>query len=333
MKTTLKDIAEATGYSISTVSRVLNGSGKISTKVQNEVLLCAERLKYPISKINVSYSADSHKHVALVITGYHLGEFYSSFFQGFNLAAAHSDVQLYMMSIDKPKKEVKHILNELSKKYFHGVILFAPEFNREDYEDLQKKLPPLFPIISNGLIESPAFSTITFDHYSGGHMAAMHFERRNFTKVGVIKGPLFKTESRFRYNGFRDYVTQSHAMELVWEYEGNFLYDSGIKAFEDFQKSKEKPQAIFSSNDLMGKAFMDAAQYKGYSFPDDIALIGFDDLPMCEQGHPTITSIKTDFEKLGTATINELLDKMVNPAPQKGILSMVPVSLCIRESA
>lgn len=333
MKTTLKDIAGATGYSISTVSRVLNGSGKISTKVQNEILLCAEQLQYPLAKLNSHYLSNSEKHVAMVITGFHLGEFYASFFQGFNLAAAHNGVQLYMMSIDKPKKEVKHILSELSKQYYNGIILFAPEFNRTDYEDLQTKLPPLFPIISNGLIENPAFSTITFDHYSGGHMAAMYFEQRNYTRVGVIKGPLLKTESRFRYNGFRDYVSQSHTMDLAWEFEGNFLYDSGIEAFEDFQTCRNKPQAIFSSNDLMGKAFMDAAQREGYAFPGDIALIGFDDLPLCEQGHPTITSIKTDFEKLGAATINELLDKMKNPAPQKGILSMIPVTLLKRDSA
>lgn len=333
MKTTLKDIAVASGYSISTVSRVLNRSGKISNKVQNDVLLCAKRLKYPLLKIDIPYSATKHRHVALVITGFHLGEFYASFFQGFNLAAAHNDVHLYMMSIDKPKNEVKHIISELSKQYYDGIILFAPEFTRTDYEELQKKLPPFFPIISNGLIENPVFSTITFDHYSGGHMAAMHFEERNYTKVGVIKGPLYKTESRFRYNGFRDYVMQSQTMKLIWEYEGNFLYDSGVRAFESFQKCKNKPRAIFSSNDLMGKAFMDAAKYKGYTFPDDIALMGFDDLPMCEQGNPTFTSIRTDFEKLGTATIEELLDSMMNLSPQKGILSMVPVSLDSRDSA
>ncbi len=333
MKTTLKDIAETTGYSISTVSRVLNGSGKISTQVQNEVLRCAERLKYPLSKINNSVNANSHKHIALLITGYHVGEFYASFFHGFNKAAIHNDVQLYLMSIEKPKKETKDIVRELSKQYYHGVILFAPEFNREDYEDLQKKLPPLFPIISNGLIENPVFSTITFDHYSGGHLAAAHFNQRNYSKVGVIKGPLYKTESRFRYNGFRDYVTQSNAMELIWEFDGDFNYESGIKAFEDFKRLKEKPRAIFSSNDHMGKAFMDTARYDGYTFPDDIALVGFDDLPMCGEGHPTISSIKTDFEKLGSATISDLIDKMLNPAPQKGILSMVPVTLIQRESS
>ena len=333
MKTTLRDIAESTGYSISTVSRVLNGSGKISTKVQNEVLQCAEQLKYPLTKISNPVSSNSQKHFALVITGYHVGEFYASFFYGFNDAAIYNDVQLYLMSIKKPKKETKDIIKELSKQHYHGVILFAPEFNREDYEELQRKLPPLFPIISNGLIENPVFSTITFDHYSGGHLAAAHFNQKNYTKVGVIKGPLNKTESRFRYNGFRDYVTQSNAMELVWEYDGDFNYSSGIKAFEDFQKLKEKPRAIFSSNDHMGKAFMDAAQYSGYSFPEDIALVGFDDLPMCGEGHPTISSIKTDFEKLGSATITDLIDKVMNPGPQKGILSMVPVTLVQRESS
>jgi len=333
MKTTLKDIAEATGYSISTVSRVLNGSGKIGSKAQKKILICAERLNYPISKINRPFSADTHKQVALVITGHHVGEFYASYFHGFNLAAIENDVQLFMLSLHKPKKELKHILCDLTKQNFQAIVLFAPELSRDQYEELNKALPPLFPVISNGLIENPIFSTIIFDGYSGGHLAASHFEKRDYEKVGVIKGPFQKAEARFRYNGFRDYVIQSESMEFVWESDGDFSYEAGVKAFENFENAKVKPRAVFACNDVMGHAFMITAQKHGYSIPDDIALIGFDGLPMNEQKHPTVTSIETDFKKLGSTTISELIEKIKNPSPQRGMLSMVPVTLRVRDSS
>lgn len=333
MKTTLKDIAEATGYSISTVSRVLNGSGKIGSKAQKEILLCAEQLNYPISKISRPYFTESQKRVALVVTGLHVGEFYASYFHGFNLAAIEQDVQLFLLSLHKPKNELKEILLNLTKQNFHAIILFAPELSRVEYEELNKSLPPLFPIISNGLIENPIFSTVTFDEYSGGHLAAMHFEQHGYKNVGVIKGPFQKAEARFRYNGFRDYVIQSQTMDFVWECEGDFSYEAGIKAFENFKNAETKPEAIFACNDVMGHAFLTSAQKQGYSIPEDIALIGFDDLPMNERRYPTVSSVETDFKKLGSATIGTLIEKMKNPSSQRGILSMVPVNLQVRESS
>jgi DNA-binding LacI/PurR family transcriptional regulator len=332
MKTTLKDIAEATGYSISTVSRVLSGSGKIGSKAQKEILICAEKLNYPISKINRPFSIDTNKRFALVVTGHHIGEFYASFFHGFNLAAIENDVQLFLLSLHKPKKELKNILLDLTKNY-HAIILFAPELTQEEYKELNKSIPPLYPIISNGLIENPVFSTITFDSYSGGHLAAAHFERNNYDTVGIIKGPFQKAEARFRYNGFRDYVLQSESMDFVWECDGDFTFEAGVKAFECFERAKQKPRAIFTCNDLMAHAFLEKAKACGYKFPEDIAIIGFDDLPANEQRHPTVSSIRTDFKNLGETSISELIERIKKPTPQHGMLSMVPVSLQVRESS
>ena len=331
-KVTLKDIANETGYSISTVSRVLNGSDKISTKTKDEILKSAERNDYRTVKERNAQSPTQTLNIALIASGFHEGEFYTSFFNGLNRAAIKNNVRLFLTSAYNSKKQFAEILKEVSLNYYDGAILFIPEFRNKDYRKLTRILPSTFPIVSNALIENPIFSTITFDCYSGGHLAADYFSNKNHAEVGIIKGPIERAESRFRYNGFTDYINQDDSMKLTWTYDGAFTFDSGHDAFEVFAKLNNKPTAIFACNDDMCNGFMEAAIASGYSFPDDIAILGYDDLPVCRHNRPTMSSIKTDYEQLGNATMKLLRDKLANQNGESNMLSFVPVSVVERES-
>lgn len=329
---TLKDIANDTGYSVSTVSRVLNGSNKISSKTKKEILESAERYNYKTPKVRNAHSSNKLLNIALIATGFHEGEFYVSFFNGLNRAAKKNNIRLFLNGIFDTDKEFKDIINEISANYYDGAILYIPEFSRKDYEKLNKELPSKFPVISNALIENPVFSTITFDSYSGGHLAAMHLEEKGHTDLGIIKGPSIRAESRFRFNGFADYINQSDQMQLTWTYDGQFTFESGYKAFEEFEKLSKKPTAIFACNDDMCNGFMEAGLERNYRFPHDAAMIGYDDLPVCRHNRPTMSSIKTDYEQLGNATMKLMREKLSNPDSKASMLSFVSVSVVERES-
>ncbi|WP_372635750.1 LacI family DNA-binding transcriptional regulator [Fodinibius sp.] len=333
MKVTLKDIAEETGYSISTVSRVLNGSDKIGKQARREIYRTAKKLKYPIY-----HNLDGKKivdtlNILFIVTGFHRGSFYSSLFYGMNVAAAKYNAQMSFVFLDKPFEEILETIQRLVDGRFEGLVLFAPEFNKNHYRQIKKELPDQFPIISNGLIENPVVSTVTFDGYSGGFLAGEHFNKKGYKKCGIIRGPLQKTEARYRFNGFKDYISQDKKMELLWCYDGNFNFQSGVEAFEKFEQEEQKPRAIFASNDNMGHAFLEEALTEGYRVPEDLALVSFDDLPICRRHRPTISSIHTDYEKLGLVTVEKMKDLLDNPDQQEGVLSLVPVHLNIRESS
>jgi DNA-binding LacI/PurR family transcriptional regulator len=331
-KITLEDIARDAGYAVSTVSRVLNGSTKISTETKNKVFESASRLEYPIQKKVNGHSGTEVLNIGLVISGFHKGEFYSSFYKGFTEAAEQNNIMLSMVCIDRPKIPFLRMINRLSKLN-DGLILFTPEFDRGDYLQLLENLPASYPIVSNGVIENPVFSTITFDSYSGGYITAKYFHEKGYKTFGMIKGPLDKAESRYRYNGFNDFISQTPTMQLSWEFLGDFSFDSGSSAFEAFLDLKEKPRAIFACNDAMCHAFMEAATKEGYRFPEDIAIIGFDDLPICRHHQPTISSISTPYEKLGQQTLDTIKNTILNEKAQNGMLSLLPVSLIERESS
>lgn len=333
MKVTLKDIAEETGYSISTVSRVLNGSDKISKQTRREIYQTAKRLKYPIyHTINGDKIVDSLK-ICHVLTKFSEGEFYSSMFKGISRAAAKNNAQLSLMNLDKPFEDVLRILKELSSEKYEGIVLFAPEFKKKHYQILRDELPENFPIISNALIENPVVTSVTFDGYSGGFLAGEHFNKQGYKQCGILKGPFEEPESRYRFNGFRDYLYQNTKMEFCWEYQGDYSFESGQKAFEAFHKTENAPEAIFACNDDMAHGFLKEALANDYKVPDDFALIGYDDLPICRRYSPTISSIHTDYESLGMVTMEKMKEILANPNQREGVLSLIPVSVKHRESS
>ena len=332
MKVTLKDIARETGYSISTISRVLSNVGKISPKARSEIIQAAKRLNYPVSRIAGHDLPKKHQNIALV-TDFHEGEFYASYYYGIDRAAAEENVRIALLNVAEPRKNIKKFMSDLiAEKYFDGAIIFIPELIRQDYEDLMRIIPDHFHVVSNAMIENPLLATITFDGYSGGHQAARLFNDAGYQKVGVVKGPARKAESRFRYNGFNDFVASVPEMNLIWECDGNFEFNSGVQSFYDLVESGNKPEAIFICNDLMASAFIDTAVANNVRIPDDIAILGYDDLPMCRNNNPTISSVRTDFKQLGTASIRSLKNRHPKEGQQHGVLSLIPVSIVERES-
>lgn len=331
MKITLKDIANETGFSVSTVSRVLNGSSKISTETQDIILKSARSLGYRSGK-KKSASSSKFLNVALIVSDFSQGEFYVSFFNGLNNASKKNNIRLSLIGVLNPKEELANLIKEISLHYYDAAVLFIPEYTRTDYEELEKRLPNGFTVISNALIENPVFPTITFDGYSGGYLAAKHFEEQSYTKLGIIQGPFERAESRYRSNGFKDYAHQ-HNLELTWTFDGSFTFESGVEAFKKYERLAEKPRAIFATNDDMANGFMETAKGKGVNFPDDVAIMGYDDLPVCRHNHPTISSVKTDYEALGMTTMKRLRESIENPGQKNNMLSFVSVSVVHRQSS
>lgn len=331
MKITLQDISRDTGFSVSTVSRVLSGSEKYADDTRTTVLESARRLNYGGLKLRSGIIPKTHLKVAL-ITDFHEGEFYASYFHGFTKAAVDKNVRISLIGTSDITEIIKEHIGIFSEQYYDGAILFIPGLDRQAYEIIAREIPEDFPLISNALIESPVLTTVTFDGYSGGHLAAEHFRKRGYKRLGIVKGPPNKAESRFRYNGFIDYIAQAPELELVFEAPGDFNYDAGVAAFSAYKMAAVKPEAIFLGNDLMCHGFIEAAKSEGYDIPNQIALLGFDDLPMCVHSSPLISSVKTDFKVLATASLQALIDRKMNPGNSHGMLSLVPVAIVPRQS-
>ncbi len=332
MKITLKDISEATGFSVSTISRAVRGEGRISDENRKKILASAHELGYPLPTNGRAIPENQPPYIAL-ITQFREGEFYSSFAIGFIKAAYKKKVTMSVFGVDQDLKSVPTLIEQLRAIGFTAAVLFAPELKEEDYKHILHSTPSDFPIISCSNIDNSVLDTVTFDAYQGATLIARHFHSRGYKKLGIIEGPTEMPESRFRSNGFIDYIVHVADEELIWSYRGDYTLESGTKAFEAFHKLDEKPEAIFATNDAMTVGFMEAASEFGYKFPQDVAIAGYDNLPICENHYPKITSVDTDYTRLAENTIDNLMSRLEKSDEHQGIVSMVPVSLVIRESS
>lgn len=332
MKVTLKQISDDTGFSISTISRVLNGNDKISSKTYRKVLNSAEKLGYDFP-LTLSDKKKETLNFILIASGFHEGEFYPTYFHGLNRASEKNGVKLFLHAIISKNDSLIKKIEKLASEFYDGIILFIPELTQIEYQKIYDCLPHHFPIISNSLIENPVFQTVTFDSYSGGYLAAQHFENRGYRNLGIIMGPHERSESRFRKNGFLDYVSQTDNLSCIWISNGNFTYNSGISAFKQFHHCSTKPEAIFACNDTMATAFLETAKLHGYAVPKDIAILGYDDLPNNKYTNPPLSSIHTNYEKLGDATIKALIEKVTTSETNSSQLSFVSVDVAFRETS
>ncbi|GAB5410722.1 MAG: ribose operon transcriptional repressor RbsR [Balneolaceae bacterium] len=332
MKVTLNDISKATGFSVSTISRAVRGEGRISEKNRKKILASAHELGYPLPTNGRALPENQPPYIAL-ITQFRDGEFYSSFALGFMKAAAQKGVTLSLFGVDHDLDSVPTLIEQLRAIGYTAAILFAPELDEDGYNHILHSTPNDFPIISCSNIDNSVVDTVTFDAYQGATLVANHFHSKGYEKVGIIEGPAQMPESRFRSNGFNDHIIHIAKKQLVWKYRGDYTLESGTQAFEAFHKAKEKPKAIFATNDAMAVGFLEAANKYGYELPKDVAIAGYDNLPICRNHFPKITSVNTDYTRLAENTIENLLSRLGKPDEHQGIVSMVPVTLMIRESS
>lgn len=332
-KVTLKDIARDTGLSISTVSRALSQTGKISRENATKVFESANRLNYPLAAIHTPLEHRDKINIALV-TRHFTGEFYSSLYAGFDLATKEKTASISLMSVTHSSVPVLKVLTDLKKNRYDAAILFLPELKSADYYELLERLPSDFPVVSIAPLANPVLDTVTFDHYRGGYLVARHFEERGFRKVGMILGPVHQSEAMLRKNGFLDYVQSSEQMTLEWQCHGDFSFQSGRSAYDEYKSQSDRPEAIFCSNDSMALGFMHGALRDSVHVPGEVALAGFDDLPVTTLYTPTITSVHTPYELLGKKTLELIFNRLEKRTDEHhiGYTNLVPVSLNVRES-
>ena len=323
-KIKLQEIADKVGVSVATVSRVLSKTKLRNTKTEIAVISAAKKLGYPY--LPTKFNDVKLKNIVF-ITQLEEGEFYLSLFKGFHETSVGTNYRFTLISLKDKKKPISEIVS-IIKTYDAGCI-FLPSLNDEDYLQIKEGCYSI-PIVSLAPIPTPTIDTITFDSYSGGNIMAKHFYESGFNNVGIIYGKPNLAEANNRKNGFLDFVNRHKSMRLLWEYNGDYGTNSGKKAFHDFNENEFKNNiAIFSCNDTMALGFLREATANRMDIPKDLKLAGYDDIPMCKNTIPSLTSITTNYRDIARQVILYLEQ---NTNDLKGHLYLVPVSLAKRKS-
>ena len=323
-KVKLNEIAIKVGKSVATVSRVLSKREIGNTKTEIAILSAAKKLGYPY----IPNPRDKKELNDIVfITQLEEGEFYMSFFKGFHEASIGTDYRFNLVSLKDKNQHITEIISII--KAYDAACIFLPSLTADDYLKIKNGCQNI-PLLSLAPIPTPIIDTITFDSYSGGNIMAKHFYDSEFNSVGIIYGKPNLAEANYRKNGFLDFINSCNSMKLIWEYEGDYSTNSGKKAFHDFKgKSINEDIAIFSCNDNMALGFLKEATASKINIFDKIKISGYDNIPMCENTIPSLTSISTNYVNIADQVISYFDKKNRNLS---GHRYLVPVSLVKRKS-
>jgi len=326
---TIKDIARMLNVSHTTVSRSLNDSPLISKDTKARVLEIARKYNY-----TPNVTAKS-----LVLSkSYNIGLFFSTLKEGTTANFFLCSVRGVNKIINEPYKLVIDAVDEVEdlqyvkKKNFDGIILVSqdPEDDRFISHVLENKIPI---VVLNREVEKLNVNTVLTDDRHGAEETTEYLLSKGHRKIAFIEGKAEFKSAALRKEGFEQAMSKVGVkIPEKFNERGNYDLESGYEAMERLLHLKEKPTAVFCSNDDMAIGAMKAIRDKGLQVPDDVSLIGFDDNGISAYLTPAISTVRRPIEEMSREGATLLLN-ILNDGKEKAIRVLhLKAELMIRAS-
>jgi len=331
MGTTIFDVAKRAGVSIGTVSRVLNNRDRVHPKTREKILKAIAELDYQANALARGLANNQTDTLGLVIPQVN-DPFFFQIVRGVEDAATSAGYRLLIASQPRHSNEHRY-LQLFRRNYVDAMVLVAIDVvNREVQQVLDRGVPVI--MIQQDVGKN--IPTFLVDNYSGARLLTQHLAEHGYKRLAYITGTDHTPDSRERLRGMRD-VLAEHDLALPNTYiaEGDFFPGSGYQAALRLLENEVLPEAIFAANDQMAVDAMRALQERGYRVPEDIAVVGFDDVPMASYVSPSLTTVHQPVYELGHQAAQMALSmlKTNNPSQRRAAPRvLLPPSLMIRRS-
>ena len=330
---TIKDIAKEADVAISTVSNVLNGINVVSEETRLKVTDAVDRLGY-IPNLNGKYlkSNRSSPFLGLSLTNMS-GPYYSDLVDAVYQESQRNNygLTIHINSTYNVEETIRNILG----KHLSGAIILNDTINEQHVELLKKaKLPIVF--IDREVIE-PTMSSIIVDDAKGTKTAVEYLLRLGHRNIGYIHGYPDNYDDIERFKGYKavlsEYGFDSGPTELYGYFSEQGAYNA-VRGFITSNRgeksgSSKMPSAFFAANDLMAIGCINALREEGFKVPEDVSVVGFDNIQISQYITPSLTTVKSPITEWGTRSVQKLV-KMINGEPGERI--KLDTQLVVRES-
>jgi LacI family transcriptional regulator len=309
---TIKDVAHEARVSHATVSRVLNNDSHVSPETRDRVLRATTRLGYIVNQQARSLAGGRSQVIGLVVrdlgTGY-IGEIVRGIDD--QLSAAQYDMMLYTTHRRRNGQESVYVTS-LAQGMTDGLLLVLPT-NPEAYlKTLRQRRFPFVLIDHNGIGESE--SAVGATNRKGGYDATKYLIELGHRRIGFIAGTLDLGCSIDRLEGYQAALRDHHiAIDPTLIQQGDYSQPTGFTCAQTLLSSPDRPTAIFASNDVMAFGVMEAVRDHALRIPDDVSIVGFDDIPQSVSVYPQLTTVRQPLAEMGARATQMLLELIENP--------------------
>lgn len=306
-RVTINEIAEEAGVSTQTVSRVVNQRRDVAPETRQRVQQIIDRLGYQPS--NIARSLVQGRSFTFGVVGWGLEYFGPSrALSGIEQDANELGYTLLLSMVRQPQRsDVEQILRELLSRQVDGIVWAVPEIG-SNRAWIRRQIPRLpVPVVFLSMEPQPDLSVVAVDNRSGGRMATKHLLDHGHQNIGLITGPLAWWEARQRQFGWEDALKEAGiTIENSLVVEGDWKAASGERGLRRLLEQRPDIDAVFVSNDQMALGGLQAARQMGLRVPEELAIVGFDDIPESVYFYPPLSTIRQDMVELGRSAVREL---------------------------
>ena len=328
---TIKDVARAARVSVATVSRVHNDSGPVTEGTRRRVRAVATRLGYAPHAAARTLSTNRTSTVGVLLPDLY-GEFYSELIRGIDQMAQRHGYHLLVASSHDRKPTIEAALQSMRGRV-DGLIVMSPA---PGAYGAVRDLPASFPVVLlNSAAAGRAFDSLAVANAQGARAMVRHLIALGHARVAMIAGPAKNSDAAGRLRGYRAALRDAGVRATpAWEIPGDFTETSGFAACLKLlaERSPLRPTAIFAANDAMAIGALSALREAQVQVPGDMAVAGFDDIPMARYMHPPLSTVRVNISALGERATRRLLDAVANGRQHQKRRETLPVTLVIRES-
>jgi DNA-binding LacI/PurR family transcriptional regulator len=323
--TTLEEVASQAGVSRATVSRVVNGSPKVSADVRRAVEAAVAQLGYVPNRAARSLVTRRSGSIGVVITEptgrLFTDPFFPRLLRGISSGLNARDLQLVLLMPATPA-DTDRTAEYLAAGHVDGALLVSLHGD-DPLPDLMSVAGIPF-VVGGRPLQTPAASYVDVDNRGGARSAVEHLLANGRRVIATITGPLDMGAGVDRLAGYREAledagVERDASLELV----GDFSQDSGASAMERLLKSRPDIDAVFAASDLMAAGAMGVIEAAGRRIPQDVAIVGYDDSPVASTMRPRLSTVRQPIEEMGHEMARLLVDQVegTDPVQRRVILA------------
>jgi LacI family transcriptional regulator/LacI family purine nucleotide synthesis repressor len=324
---TIRDVAKLAGVSTTTVSHVLNKTRFVSVEGKAKVEDAVMQLNYVPNTVARSLKGGSSRVLGMLVTDSN-NPFYADLIQWVDQVAYRHGYNLILCNTQGNIERAKDYMSMLSQRRVDGMLMMS-----SDARQLPVSSYGTMPMVMmDSGPDRAGYDRILDDSEQGGYMATKHLLQAGHRCIGLLAGPLEKSNSQNRIAGYRRAMAEAYVeVDESWIQSGEFTYEGGVTAMTELLKQQKKVTSIFASNDLMAMGAIRVAGEHGLIVPKDLSVIGYDDIPGAKYFNPPLTTMRQPLELMAEQAIAMLLARMETPESE-GQRTLLTPTLITRDS-
>lgn len=324
-KVTIKDVAREAGVSISTVSNALNGVDVLRPKTKQHILDVAERLNYVPNLNGRNLKSQSTKVIGLFLTSVR-GTYYNILADAVYQECKKYGYELNIFVSERADNMMANILG----KRMDGAIILNKDIREKETILLQKTQTPI--VFLDRELQGERMTSVIFDSYHEGEMVAQYLLSIGHHTFAYINGASDNYDNMKRLQGFQAVLIQAGIQfDEVDMIEGEFEEEVAYESMKQFvQSGRPLPEAVFAANDLSAIGAIKALIDSGIEVPEQVSVVGCDDIEIASLVRPSLTTMRTSFEKQGTLAVQHLIALI--SGEEKGCIDVLQGRIISRES-